>query len=120
MATPPPPTPSPPSSSAASASASGIGIQEKLMKYKFHMAISLVVTAIGVSLIYLAPRFVTILAYFWPLFVSTALFLGAVVLFGKTSIPADEISALNAGEDLLDYVVAAGQNDPLLENLKSE
>ncbi|KAI9187281.1 hypothetical protein LWI28_026332 [Acer negundo] len=45
-------------------------------------------------------------AYFWPLFLSTALFLVAVVFFGKTSPPA-AAAGDKAGEGLLDYV--AGQ-----------
>jgi hypothetical protein len=37
------------------------------------------------------PRFLTILAYFWPLFLSTDLFLFSVIVFGRTSalLPAN-------------------------------
>ncbi|WCJ33082.1 hypothetical protein M5689_014465 [Euphorbia peplus] len=109
MATSNPPSPPPPTAG---------GIQDKLMKHKFNLTITLFIAAIVVTLIYLAPRLVTILAYFWPLFLSTALFLATVVLFGKTSVPNAEASALDAGAGLLDYV--AGENDHLLPNLESD
>ncbi|KAL7218832.1 hypothetical protein ACSBR2_011995 [Camellia fascicularis] len=37
-------------------------ISEKLLKFKFHILFT-----IAFSLIYLAPRFLDVLAYFWPL-----------------------------------------------------
>ncbi|KAJ4725275.1 Transmembrane protein [Melia azedarach] len=77
-------------------------IQEKLLKFKFHIIFALIFFAVLTSLIILAPRFLTILAYFWPLFLSTALFLVAVVFFGKTSVPVSDSSS--SGEGLLDYV----------------
>ncbi|KDP39280.1 hypothetical protein JCGZ_01037 [Jatropha curcas] len=92
-------------------------IQEKLLNYKYHIAFILTLSLITLSSIFLAPSFVTILAYFWPLFLSTALFLGAVVFFGKTSLAGTESSGDKAGEGLLDYV--AGQPDQAIENFKS-
>lgn len=85
-------------------------IQEKLLKFKFHILSALIFLGLVLSLVIFAPRFLTILAYFWPLFLSTALFLVAVVFFGKTSPPASDSHVDHhkaAAEDLLDYV--AGQ-----------
>ncbi|KAJ9153927.1 hypothetical protein P3X46_027314 [Hevea brasiliensis] len=93
-------------------------IQEKIIQYKYHIFFSLIISLALVTLIFLAPSFVTILAYFWPLFLSTALFLVAVVFFGKTSLPGTESSGDKAGEGLLDYV--AGQPEQVVENFKLE
>ncbi|GMP64989.1 hypothetical protein CsSME_00025982 [Camellia sinensis var. sinensis] len=59
------------------------------------------------SLIYLAPRFLDVLAYFWPLFLSTALFLVTVLFFAESSPLSTEVPAEKATEGLLDFV--AGQ-----------
>ncbi|OAY28362.1 hypothetical protein MANES_15G060900v8 [Manihot esculenta] len=93
-------------------------MQEKIIQYKYHIFFSLIISLVLATLIFLAPSFVTILAYFWPLFLSTALFLVAVVFFGKTSPPATESSGDKAGEGLLDYV--AGQSEQVVENFTPE
>ncbi|KAG8658372.1 hypothetical protein MANES_03G140433v8 [Manihot esculenta] len=95
-------------------------IQEKIIHYKYHIIFTFIISLIFVAIIFLAPSFVTILAYFWPLFLSTALFLVAVVFFGKTSSPGTETesSGDKAVEGLLDYV--AGQPEQVVENLKPE
>ncbi|KAI3979501.1 hypothetical protein MKX01_001693 [Papaver californicum] len=88
-------------------------IPEKLMKLKYYIIFSSLISLLFLSLILLAPRFLTIVSYFWPLFVSTALFLFTVVFFAKvsplsTSSSDDDQSLLScaekAGEGLLDYV----------------
>ncbi|KAJ0044999.1 hypothetical protein Pint_03871 [Pistacia integerrima] len=86
-------------------------IQEKLLKFKFHILFTLSFLGLMFSLVIFAPRVLTILAYFWPLFLSTALFLVAVVFFGKTSLPASDSHIEHhkaAAEDILGYV--AGQD----------
>ncbi|KAF3955203.1 hypothetical protein ACB098_06G018000 [Castanea mollissima] len=94
-------------------------IPAKLLQYKFQFLFALILSVTLISLFFLAPRFLTILAYFWPLFLSTALFLFAVLVFGKTSPPATDNPGGKAGEGLLDYV--AGQPEhPLVESFKSE
>ncbi|CAN1135755.1 hypothetical protein LINPERPRIM_LOCUS20677 [Linum perenne] len=82
-------------------------IQQNLLKYKLHIISALILSLLIASIIYLAPRLLTILAYFWPLFISTGLFLGASVFIGKTSLLATDSdpSADKASEVLLDYVV---------------
>ncbi|XP_059669707.1 uncharacterized protein LOC132314959 [Cornus florida] len=89
-------------------------IPEKLMKFKLHIAFASAFSLISFSLVYLAPRFVDVLAYFWPLLVSTAMFLVAVVLFGRTSPPVSEDSGEKTGAVLLDFV--AGQPEVVLES----
>ncbi|XWS11351.1 hypothetical protein CRYUN_Cryun38cG0076500 [Craigia yunnanensis] len=79
-------------------------IQQKLLKFKYPIVLTVTVSLIS-SLIIFAPSFLTILTYFWPLFLSTALFLVAVIFFGKTSAhPSSDSPADKAGEGLLDYV----------------
>ncbi|KAB1215110.1 hypothetical protein CJ030_MR4G016285 [Morella rubra] len=94
-------------------------IPEKLLKYKFYILFVLTLSLTLVSLVFLAPSFLSILAYFWPLLVSTALFLFAVIAFGKISVPgADTHGDTKAGEGILDYV--AGRPDHPVESFKSE
>ena len=93
-------------------------IKEKLLNYKYHIFFTLVFSLILVSIIVVAPSFLTILAYFCPLLLSTALFLGAVIFFGKTSLPGPDSSGDKAGEGLLDYV--AGQPEQAVESFKPD
>ncbi|XAR56783.1 hypothetical protein NMG60_11037376 [Bertholletia excelsa] len=79
-------------------------IPAKLLRFKFHILFAAAFSLLLLSLLYIAPSFLDVLAYFWPLLVSTALFLVAVTVFGQTSPPA---SGEKAGEGLLDFV--AGQ-----------
>ncbi|GLT62593.1 hypothetical protein SLA2020_352160 [Shorea laevis] len=93
-------------------------ISEKLLQYKLHIlfVLTLILMTLFVAFI---PRFLTILAYFWPLFLSTALFLFAVIVFGRTSVPSSDASGESkTGEGLLHYV--AGQSDHPVESFKSE
>ncbi|EXB36073.1 hypothetical protein L484_018231 [Morus notabilis] len=83
-------------------------IPEKLIKFKIHILLALLLCVAVSVLILVAPRFLTILAYFWPLLVSTALFLASVLVFGKTTAASPAV-ADKAGEGLLDFV--AGQPD---------
>ncbi|KAK2640173.1 hypothetical protein Ddye_027968 [Dipteronia dyeriana] len=85
-------------------------IPETIVRFKFHIIFSLIFSLLLLSIFLIAPSFLTILAYFWPLFLSTALFLVAVVLFGKTSPPA-AAAGDKAGEGLLDYVAGQPQEE---------
>lgn len=84
-------------------------IPEKVVNFKFHILFAITFCLIISSIIYISPTFLDILAYFWPLFLSTALFLVAVVVFGRTSPPPTEACAEKAGEGILDFV--AGRPD---------
>ncbi|XP_068644562.1 uncharacterized protein [Aristolochia californica] len=74
---------------------------EKLLKFKFHVLAASAVVSLVLSLYYVAPNFLTVVTYFWPLLLSTALFLAAVVFFGRVT-PVE--SSGDAGGELLDYV----------------
>ncbi|KAK3013171.1 hypothetical protein RJ639_007890 [Escallonia herrerae] len=86
-------------------------VPEKLLKFKFHLFFALAFALFIFSLVCHAPRFVDVIAYFWPLLVSTALFLAAAVVFGRTSPPAAEVPGEKAAEGILDFV--AGQPEPV-------
>ncbi|XVE80530.1 hypothetical protein DITRI_Ditri14bG0147400 [Diplodiscus trichospermus] len=81
-------------------------IPEKLLKFKYPILLTLAVSLFLSSLIIFAPSFLNILTYFWPLFLSTALFLVAVIFFGKTSAHpgGSDSPAAKAGEGILNYV----------------
>lgn len=95
-------------------------ISPKLLKYKTHFVITIIVSSILAFLLQAAPQFMTIITYFWPLFISTALFLVLIVVFGK--ITPSEFYGDKEGEGIMDYV--AGQPEYLEESgtlkLKSE
>ncbi|GLT83680.1 hypothetical protein SLE2022_019550 [Rubroshorea leprosula] len=94
-------------------------IAQKLLNFKYQILIGVTLVAAVSSLIILSPSFLTILAYFWPLLLSTVLFLIAVVFFGKTSAPpGSDSGAENAGEGLLNYV--AGQPELAFDSYRSE
>ncbi|XP_043689307.1 uncharacterized protein LOC122640221 [Telopea speciosissima] len=85
----------------------GMAIPEKLLKFKYHLIFGSIVSVLLLSLVLLAPRFFDLLAYFWPLFLSTAMFLATAVLFSRVSPTETEASVEKAGEGILDFV--AGQ-----------
>lgn len=93
-------------------------IPEKLLKFKFPILVGSTFCIFISFLIYLAPSFLDILKYFWPLLVSTALFLVAVVVFGRISPPPPESSGEKTGEGILDYV--AGQPEQLQPQIDKE
>lgn len=79
-------------------------VSEKLQKYRYHITMAILVSISFSLLLYVAPRFLTILAYFWPLFASTTVFLVAIIAFGGVSKLSTEAHGEKAGEGLLDYV----------------
>ncbi|MED6197543.1 hypothetical protein PIB30_057406 [Stylosanthes scabra] len=85
-------------------------VSEKLLRYRFHITIGIAISVLLSLMFYAAPRIVTILAYFWPLFASTTVFLVAIIAFGGVSkFSTDELSHHHQhGEGLLDYVAGVG------------
>ncbi|XP_047177503.1 uncharacterized protein LOC124844584 [Vigna umbellata] len=81
-------------------------VQEKLFKFRYHFLGALLFCLTIFSLTIMAPRFLTLLAYFWPLFLSTALVFALVFFIARTSHlpPSDATSLYSAGQGLLDYV----------------
>ncbi|GLT56957.1 hypothetical protein SLA2020_299690 [Shorea laevis] len=83
-------------------------IAQELLKFKYHILAGLTLAAVLYSLTIISPSFLSILTYFWPLLLSTVVFLFAGVFFGKTSsLPGSDSASEMAGEGLLNYV--AGQ-----------
>ncbi|CAI9088232.1 OLC1v1022511C1 [Oldenlandia corymbosa var. corymbosa] len=86
-------------------------LPEKLLKFKFPILIATISTLFIGLFIYLAPSFIDIVKYFWPLLVSTAMFLAAIVVFGRISPPPHaEVSGDKAGEGILDFVAGPPEN----------
>ncbi|KAF8030475.1 hypothetical protein BT93_E2804 [Corymbia citriodora subsp. variegata] len=84
-------------------------IPARILQYKNQIAMT-VTGVLAISLVvYAAPRFVSILAYFWPLFASTAVFLVTIFAFGGISRLSTEGHGQKAGEGIIDYV--AGQSE---------
>ncbi|KAI4296038.1 hypothetical protein L6164_036028 [Bauhinia variegata] len=81
-------------------------ITEKLLQYRYHITIAIAVSLTFSLVLYAAPRILSILHYFWPLFASTTVFLVTVIAFGGVSKFSDEAHGEKAGEGLLDYVAA--------------
>ncbi|KAG5017624.1 hypothetical protein JHK85_023760 [Glycine max] len=81
---------------------------------RYHIGGALLVSLSIFSVLFLAPRFLNILAYFWPLFLSTALFLALVLFFAKTQTsPNSDASIPKPAEELLDFVAGHHHNPPL-------
>ncbi|KAL6009593.1 hypothetical protein ACLOJK_000021 [Asimina triloba] len=79
--------------------------QEKLLQLKFHLLFAALTTLFVIYLVYYSPSFVAILSYFWPLVLSTAIFLTTVALFGGVSAQGiSDSTGRRAGENLMGYV----------------
>ncbi|KAJ4839244.1 hypothetical protein Tsubulata_050940 [Turnera subulata] len=84
-----------------------MGIPEKLLQFRYHLSVLIIASFVLCLLLYAAPRLLTLLAYFWPLFASTTVFLVLVIAFGGIShLATDHLHGEKAGEGLLDYVTA--------------
>jgi len=88
-------------------------IPAKFSKLKFHFLFGVALSLLIFFRIYISPKFVDVVTFFSPLFLSTALFLLAVLVFGRTLPPATEAPGEKVAEVILDLVT--GQ--PLVEQL---
>ncbi|KAL0854829.1 hypothetical protein Bca101_059981 [Brassica carinata] len=80
-------------------------IQARLKEYKLHFMAAIIMSLLVSSLVYAAPRILDILAYFWPLFASTAAFLAVAITCGGFQQLSEEAT----GEGIMEYV--AGRPD---------
>ncbi|KAI3969491.1 hypothetical protein MKX01_020052 [Papaver californicum] len=78
-------------------------IPENIVQFKSQFIVVTLVLLLIISLIYVSPRILTVLAYFGPLFISTAVFLIVIVFFGHFS--GLDHDGSRSGEGLLNYVV---------------
>lgn len=89
-------------------------IYAKLLQHRYFFAASIAVSLSLAVFSTVTPPLTSVIFYFWPLFLSTALVLVAIIVIGQISpINSLEFSGDKEGEALLDYV--AGQPE-LLEN----
>ncbi|KAH7545372.1 hypothetical protein FEM48_Zijuj01G0086600 [Ziziphus jujuba var. spinosa] len=83
-------------------------IPPQLVQYRYHFGIAVLVSLIFSLVLYAAPRILTILNYFWPLFASTTVFLVIIIAFnGGVSHAASEAHGEKAGKGIMDYVAAS-------------
>ncbi|KAJ0263943.1 hypothetical protein HA466_0023840 [Hirschfeldia incana] len=97
--------------------------REKLLKFKLQIVFAFVFSFLTVALVTYSPGFLTVVTYFWPLVLSTALFLAAVFFFARTSdlptsstISGDGSGLLVAAEGILDYVVGGQHEETLFDS----
>lgn len=96
--------------------------QEKLLKFKLQIVFAFVFSFVTVALVTYSPGFLTVVSYFWPLVLSTALFLTAVFFFARTSdLPTSTLSGDGSGlivaaEGILDYVVGGQHEETLFDS----
>ncbi|KAK2378112.1 hypothetical protein QL285_078705 [Trifolium repens] len=88
-------------------------IPEKLLKLRYHFIATILLCLTIFSLIFMAPKLVTLFTYFWPLFLSTALVLTLVFVFAKTSPLPQTDASIHKG--LLDYVAGDDHESQLLD-----
>lgn len=86
-----------------------IEVSTQIIQHRYHIVMAVGGFLLLSLMLYAAPRFVTILAYFGPLFASTAVFLVAIIVFGGIAQLANESHGEKAGRGFLDYV--AGHHD---------
>ncbi|GKA02052.1 hypothetical protein Tco_0674717 [Tanacetum coccineum] len=67
--------------------------------------------SVVIVIVHFAPKFLDVLTYFWPLLVSTTLFLIAVVVFGRSSQQSLGSPGEKAGEEIIDYVASQPESD---------
>ncbi|MQM13463.1 hypothetical protein Taro_046388 [Colocasia esculenta] len=93
-------------------------LQEKLMRFKFHAPTLGALTALALSLTHLGPCFLSIISFFWPLLLSTAFFLAAILVLRIISLTSADPPSNQAGEEFMDYIAIAprvmDQDSPLL------
>ncbi|WVY91709.1 hypothetical protein V8G54_037223 [Vigna mungo] len=95
-------------------------ISEKLKQCRHHITIRIVVLLSFSLVLYVVPHFLTILAYFWPLFASTTFFMVAIIAFRGISKLSTEDHGEKVGEGILDYVVGRVEHIHEAQTLLSE
>ncbi|VFQ96239.1 unnamed protein product [Cuscuta campestris] len=82
----------------------------KVSEYKGILVFFVTSTVLVSAMINVAPRFADMFAYFWPLFISTTVFMGAIIAF--TQVPplaVDYYTDERDGEWLLEYLTGLPQ-----------
>ncbi|KAG8365340.1 hypothetical protein BUALT_Bualt18G0094500 [Buddleja alternifolia] len=85
-------------------------IYATLLQYRYFFAAALSVSLGLVFFLAVIPKFTSILLYFWPLFLSTALVLATIVIIGQMSPIPSDFSGDREGEAFLDYIAGHPEN----------
>ncbi|CAN6477798.1 unnamed protein product [Victoria cruziana] len=108
------------------------GLKENLMRFRYHALFAAVLVLSVVTLVRVAPSFMTVLNFFSPLLVSTALFLIAVVFINRSYSPsaaeggdsaaaaASSSSAAGGGFDGKEYFMKLEGERGLLESVAEQ
>ncbi|VFQ58983.1 unnamed protein product [Cuscuta campestris] len=82
----------------------------KVLEYKKGILVFFVTsTVLSFAITNVAPRFADMFAYFWPLFVSTTVFMGAIIAFTQVPPLAVDYRDERDGEWLLEYLTGLPQ-----------
>ncbi|KAK8969579.1 hypothetical protein KSP40_PGU020895 [Platanthera guangdongensis] len=82
-----------------------MAIRERLLALKLHIAVSVIAAGVFSVFLHSGPSLSALLSFFWPLLLSTAVFLLAVSVLLRISPPQQpDAAGCPAGEDLIDYV----------------
>ncbi|KAL7103109.1 hypothetical protein ABFS82_08G156200 [Erythranthe guttata] len=86
-------------------------IYSVFLQHRFFLSAAVALLLSLACLLTIMPPVISVLYYFWPLFVSTAIALVAIIVIGQISPIPREFSDERQGEALLDYV--AGKQESL-------
>ncbi|MQM01145.1 hypothetical protein Taro_033892 [Colocasia esculenta] len=81
-------------------------LQEKLPRFRFHALALGALAALALSLARLGPSFLSVVSFFWPLLLSTAFFLAAILVLRIISPTSADPPSNQAGEEFMDYVAS--------------
>ncbi|XP_008790434.1 acrosin-like [Phoenix dactylifera] len=91
-----------------------MAIPETLYEWRYHLLTAALGVAAAVGILHILPSFLTILGFFAPLLMSTALVLWTVPIIARYSQKPPEAAAGVVGRDMLDFVAAGHEELPLL------
>ncbi|MQM07909.1 hypothetical protein Taro_040761 [Colocasia esculenta] len=81
----------------------------KLLEFRLQGLLLAVLGAIILALLRLGPSFRTVVAFFYPLLLSTSFFLAVVLVLRVISPSPGVVLSDRAGEELMDYVAGPAQ-----------
>nr|XP_019709974.1 formin-like protein 16 [Elaeis guineensis] len=94
-----------------------MAIPETLHKWRYHLLAAALAVAAAVGIPRILPSFQTMLGFFAPLLISTALVLSIVPIIARYSQKPSEATAGAVGSDILDFVAGSHvELPPLLED----
>lgn len=91
-----------------------MAIPETLHKWRYHLLTAVLAVAAAVGILRILPSFLTMLGFFAPLLISTALVLSFVPVIARFSQKPPEANAGVVGRDILDFVAGGHEELPLM------